>query len=112
MNTFDWDKCRAWVAERQPLCVAAGLTEDWFWTAADIYRDGQWIEDHGAYLMSHWATPSFKAEMPNGDTIEVICSRKATPEDIAAHQAKQELVRARAMETLEQYRAKRDRTEA
>jgi hypothetical protein len=81
-NILDWEKLKAFVTERNPVEVYAGILNDWYWTAATVYKDGQYIEDHGAYTHSYWANPGFKAEMQNGDTIEVSASRKATAEEM------------------------------
>lgn len=81
-NILDWEKLETFVAERKPIEVSAGILNDWFWTAATIYKDGQYIENHGAYTHSCWATPGFKAEMENGDTIEVVAYRRASVEEM------------------------------
>lgn len=80
MNTLDWPKLHDFVRERRPVSVDAGLLEDWFWTAAEVYRDGAFVEEHGAYLLSHWATAGFKATMANGDIVEVVASCEAPQE--------------------------------
>lgn len=76
MKTIDWKKVEEFVEERKPLEVSAGLLDDWFWTAATVYENGEWKEKDRAYVTSTWATPGFKAEMPNGDTIEVVASKE------------------------------------
>lgn len=82
MNVLDWDKLRAFVEERKPVEVSAGILDDWFWTAATVYENGEYKENHGAYTHSNWASPGFKALMSNGDTIEVAAYREATGEDM------------------------------
>ena len=77
MKEFDWEKCREFVAEREPVEVTAGLLEDFYWTAGTVYQSGEWIDDHCAHLRSMWATPGFMAEMPNGDMIEVEAVRRS-----------------------------------
>lgn len=71
MNTLDMEKVRKFVEDRQPVEVSAGILEDWFWTADSIYAEGKWINPNKAYTHSTWGTPGFKAEMSNGDLIEV-----------------------------------------
>jgi len=71
MNEIDWKKVEEFIKERKPLEVNAGLLQDWFYTAAIVYKDGEWLDKEKAYTTSYWATPGFKAEMQNGDVIEV-----------------------------------------
>lgn len=89
-NTIDWKKLRAWVAERKPVRVQAGLVCDWFWTAATVFENGKWVRDHRAYTMSYWATAGFEAEMANGDVVKVPCNKKATKREVAAFVAARE----------------------
>ncbi len=104
MNTLDWDKMERFIQDRQPVSVSAGLLDDWFWTAATIYENGEWEDRDAPYVTSSWATPGFKAEMPNGDTLEVIASREQTPKEAEAHKALREKRMAEAKETLSKFR--------
>lgn len=70
---FDWDKLRAYIKEHGPASVDAGLLGDWNWTAATVYEDGKFIEEHGAYLHSLWATPAFIATSSQGEETTVEC---------------------------------------
>ena len=81
MNTLDWAKVEQFIEERKPVSVDAGILNDWFWTAARVYENGEWLDRDRAYVTSFWATPGFKAEMPNGDVIEVIASKEQTPKE-------------------------------
>lgn len=81
MNTLDWDKLEKFISERKPVEVSAGLLDDWFWTAHVVYKDGKYIEDAEPFVTSTWATPGFKAEMANGDTIEVVATKKETEKE-------------------------------
>ena len=56
-KVFDWDKAARLIKEKKPKCADAGLQEDWYWTADEIYRDGEIVEDGNPYLASTWATP-------------------------------------------------------
>lgn len=94
MNTLDWPKLHQFVADRKPVSVSAGLLQDWFWTAATVYENGKWVEDNRAYLMSTWATAGFKAEMPNGDCVEVECNCEASQEVRDEYKAAGEKARA------------------
>lgn len=77
MNEIDWDEVKAFIKERGPVEVSAGLLDDWFWTAATVYKDKKWIKGHQAFTNSYWATPGFKATMKNGDVIERVAIKKA-----------------------------------
>lgn len=81
MKTLDWSKLEAFIKEREPVEVDAGIIDDWFWTAATVYKDGEWQDRDRAYVTSSWATPGFKATMRNGDVVEVISHREETPEE-------------------------------
>jgi len=96
---FDFDKCRAWVAERKPVHVDAGMLQDWWWTSATIYDNGEFVVDHRAWLHSGWATPVFKATLDNGDVIEVECWRDMTQADcdLAEQNAKENREALKAM---------------
>ena len=71
MNTLDWKKLEKFIEERKPVSVDAGILNDWFWTAATVYENGEWKDKDRACVTSSWATPGFKAEMENGDVIHV-----------------------------------------
>lgn len=108
MNTLDWKKVESFIAERQPREVSAGLLEDWFWTAATVYEGGEWKDRDRAYVTSYWATPGFKAEMPNGDVIEVVASTEQTPEQAAANKARSEKARAELRDLVAKIKAERE----
>ena len=72
MRKIDWNKVEKFIAERNPVEVSAGLLDDWFWTAATVYANGEWKDRGRAHVESWWATPGFKAKLPNGDVIEVV----------------------------------------
>lgn len=86
MRTIDWAQVERFIEERKPVEVSAGLLEDWFWTAATIYENGEWEDRDRAYVTSTWATPGFKAELPNGDTVEVVASKEQNEAEAAAHE--------------------------
>mgnify|MGYP003331325597 CR=1 FL=1 len=107
MKTLDWKKVEAFIAERKPSEVSAGLLEDWYWTAATVYEDGTWKDKGRAYVTSYWATPGFKATMPNGDVVEVVASVEETPEQAEerAEQRKKNLEDLKRLaETMKQIR--------
>ena len=83
MNTIDWDEVRKFVAERNPVSVDAGILNDWFWTGATVYENGEWKDLSQAWTRSPWGDIGFKATMPNGDVIEKSCARKATDDELA-----------------------------
>jgi hypothetical protein len=60
MNVFDWSKLQAFVAERKPLNVTAGILQDMFWTGDTVYEDGQFVEDHHAFTHSIWGAQDSK----------------------------------------------------
>lgn len=97
---IDWEQIKKFVEERQPVEVSAGLLDDWFWTAATVYKNGKWIKDHGVYEHSYWATPGFKAEMPNGDVIERAAWREMTEEDTAKAKLESEKPREQLKEMV------------
>jgi len=101
MNTLDWSKLEAFIEERKPVEVSAGLLDDWFWTAATVYENGEWQDRDRAYVTSTWATPGFKAVMENGDNLEVAASRNQTKEEAAADKIKREKNRAALREAAE-----------
>jgi len=76
VNQFDWKKLERFIKRRKPVAVLVGLLEDWFYTAATVYRNGNWLDRNAAYAESSWATPGFKATMKNGDVLEVVCKLK------------------------------------
>lgn len=71
MNRINWAEVEAFIAERKPVEVDAGILNDWFWTAATVWtkKDG-WLDKGAAFTHSTWALPGFKATMKNGDVIE------------------------------------------
>jgi hypothetical protein len=83
MNTLDWKKLEKFIEERKPVSVDAGILNDWFWTADTVYENGEWKDRDRAYVTSSWATPGFKAEMENGDVIEVVAMTEETEEQAA-----------------------------
>lgn len=78
MNTLDWQKLEQFVSERKPKEVSAGILNDWYYTAATVYEDGKWGDRGRAYVTSSWGIPGFKAEMENGDVIEVVAMTEET----------------------------------
>jgi len=93
MNTLDWKKLEQFVSERKPKEVSAGILNDWFWTAATVYEDGEWKDRDRAYVTSSWATPGFKAEMENGDVIEVVAMTEEAEEQAAEREARSKKAR-------------------
>ena len=63
-RVFDWGKAARIIKERQPSKAEAGLVEDWWETAGDIWRDGEIVpeDDTYTYLSSNWATPTLVLE--------------------------------------------------
>lgn len=106
MKTLDWEKVRQFIAERAPVSVAAGLLQDWYYTAATVYENGAFVDDHGAYVTSYWATPGIKATMQNGDVIEVECSAVMTDEQMREHDAHRDAIKAKAKALIEAMKAK------
>ena len=100
MKTLDWKKLEKFIEERKPIEVSAGILDDWFWTAATVYKDGQWQDRDRAWVTSSWATPGFKAEMPNGDTIEVAASVEETEDQVKERKRKTEEGRRQMKEAL------------
>lgn len=108
LQTLDWDVLRKFVAERQPVEVSAGCLQDWYWTAATVYKDGSFIEDHNAYYVSSWGAPGFKAEMPNGDVIEVHAARDETEGERDARLQKREQQSKALLKFLVEAQARRE----
>ena len=106
MNTLDWEVLEQFIKDRDPVEVSAGILNDWYWTAATVYEDGEWKDRDDAYVTSYWATPGFKATMQNGDVIEVIASKEQTEEEAREHDEKREKVRKKLHEVAEAIRAK------
>ena len=69
-KVFDWNKAAQIIKERNPEQASAGLSEDWFWTGATIWENGQIYTEWKPYLKSYWATPVLVLE--NGDDREEI----------------------------------------
>ena len=60
-KVFDWDKAAAMIANEQIKTAAAGLLEDWGYTAVDIIVNGELQLDDEfdfGFLASTWATPT------------------------------------------------------
>lgn len=87
MKIIDWKKVSQFIKERKPVEVSAGILNDWFWTASTVYENGKWSRKGkaAAYVTSDWATPGFKATLPNGDVVEVAVSVEMTPAQLRAH---------------------------
>lgn len=90
MNTLDWKKLEQFIEERKPVEVSAGILNDWFWTAATVWENGEWKDRDAAYVTSSWADPGFKATMANGDVIEVHAAVEETEEQAAARAVRRE----------------------
>lgn len=58
-RVFDWDKAAKIIRDSGAISASAGLDEDWWWTAGDIYTDGlpRLGDQSGPYLASTRATP-------------------------------------------------------
>ena len=93
MNTLDWKKLEKFIEERKPVSVDAGILNDWFWTAATVYENGEWKDKDRACVTSSWATPGFKAEMENGDVIEVVAMTEETEEQKVEREARSKKAR-------------------
>lgn len=93
MNTLDWKKLEQFIEERKPVSVDAGILNDWSWTAATVYENGEWKDKDRAYVTTSWATPGFKAEMENGDVIEVVAMTEETEEQAVKREARSKKAR-------------------
>ena len=71
-KVFDWDRAARIIKERNPVRAAAGLTEDWFWTGAVIWENGEISTEDKPYLLSYWATPVLVLE-GGSDYEEIEC---------------------------------------
>lgn len=54
-----------------------GMSEDWYWTAEPIFKDGQYTQDltkqtamSGGINGSYWATPIIRIETKDNQTID------------------------------------------
>lgn len=74
-RVFDWLKAAEIIRERKPLKAWAGLIEDWWWTADDIYSEGQPRPDATAYLASNWATPTLSLRFADEVREDIPCWR-------------------------------------
>ena len=108
MQTLDWQKLERFIEERKPVEVSAGLLDDWFWTGATVYKDGEWQDRDAAYVTSYWATPGFKAEMSNGDIIEIVASTEETAEQAAKREEKAKKTREAIKEMAASIRADKE----
>jgi len=93
MNILDWKKLEKFIKERKPVSVDAGILNDWFWTAATVYENGEWKDKGNAYVASSWGTPGFKAKMGNGEVIEVVAMTEETEEQAKEREAKSKKAR-------------------
>lgn len=105
MKTLDWEKLEEFVRDRDPVEVDAGIIDDWFWTAATVYRNGEWLDRDEAWVLTAWGDPGFKAEMKNGDIIEVYASKEATPEEIMAKDIRIKAGKEKARKLLDELKA-------
>lgn len=83
MNTLDWKNLEKFIKEHKPVSVDAGILDDWFWTAATVYENGEWKDKDRACVTSPWATPGFRAKLENGDVIKVVAMTEETEEQAA-----------------------------
>ena len=68
-KVFDWDKAATIIKERGWVTAAAGLEEDWYWTGARIFVEGEPNMNATPYLMSIWATPILVGDEDDEDYI-------------------------------------------
>lgn len=80
MKLYDYQKLKAVCEERQPVSASLGMSEDWGWTAEEVWKDGKLLipTDNPLYEVagipgSHWATPTLSLIMPNGDDVRIPC---------------------------------------
>lgn len=58
LKVFDWDKAAKIIKEGNHKNASAGLAEDMYWTAGNIFVDGEMPDSiFKPYLASTWATP-------------------------------------------------------
>ena len=107
MNTLDWKKLEDFIAERNPVEVSAGLINDWYYTAATVWQNGEWKDREAAYVTSYWATPGFQATMANGDVLEVEAYREETPEEAEAANIRHQKVKESLREMAEEVKSQR-----
>lgn len=70
---LDWEKARKICEENPTSTIEAGLCEDWGYTSATIFENGQYFRDRdnsecGFYGLSRWATPVLVID--DGEPIE------------------------------------------
>lgn len=75
---FDWIKAAEIISERNPVCVSAGLRDDWEWTGGLIFSHGKIVEkkETYTYLASTWAVPELDID---GDVIACWKMQSETP---------------------------------
>lgn len=56
MKYFDWDKAKDICYQHAGNSVYAGMAEDWYWTADEIF-DGEIRIAGEPWTYSYWATP-------------------------------------------------------
>ena len=82
--TLDWDAIRAFVEARDPVWVEVGLLDDWN-VSFEAYRDGVWTIPEKPFVGSFRSRSGLKAELPNGDVVEVAAMRPETAEEAEAY---------------------------
>lgn len=69
---FDWNKAKHICEKHKGLRILAGMNEDWFWTADEIF-DGEKRVNGRPWLSSDWATPVCRVLNEDGSTLVIPC---------------------------------------
>lgn len=76
LMVFDWDKAAQIIRDTGAKYAAAGLRDDWSYTAGPILDDGEPVVDEYTFLASTWAVPELYV---NGEYIECYKMKSETP---------------------------------
>lgn len=72
MRYFDWDKAKTICEQHKGREIAAGMDEDWFLTADEIF-DGKIRIAGEPVTYSYWATPVCRIYNDDGSHLTIPC---------------------------------------
>ena len=81
MKKYDFEKVKNYIENNRSniKSVCLGMHEDWFWTAENVFEDGEYTKKLGENTTiagisgSYWATPVMQVEFKDGTEKVIGC---------------------------------------
>ncbi len=79
VKALDYERVEKLIQEKKPKVVIAGIREDWPVSSGEIWREGEFLKEHGVTTWSWWGTPA--VQFDDGEICEawIVVEKDGSP---------------------------------